>query len=247
MAGAVLVVLWLIPLGGCFAGSLATSTGPRTSGDWSVCRDQAAHVGETVRFSFILTQLFRNRPIDPGGLADYCMISFGDEWDEADLDEGGRFILTRRIPREWRSREISVVASAYRKYGQRDRVALGGELLHADAADDPADPLVAYAEINLLVYQSSVEFELTAGADGLDFDTARMLLRTTDGLASTVPRARPPVGGFTVQGPTDGGIFTVQLEPRYEQINRTGTTQAEFIICNRAGQEQRHQIEFLTP
>ena len=238
----------LLPLvGGCFSGSLASSTGPRSSGDWSVAKHQAAHVGETVRFSFILTQPLKKHPVSPRDIADYCIFALDDRFAGAELDPHGKYTLSYRMPEEWADREIRVRATAYRRYGRRDHMVVGGELPQVDSTADPSDRVIARDSITMLVYQPTLELALTPGADAFDFDTGRLVLRKADGTACSVVRARPPVGGFTVEGPDDNGTFTVRYEPTCGQVNLTGTTQAEFTVWDLAGHQHRHQAEILTP
>ncbi|MCK4658884.1 MAG: hypothetical protein KAV82_05120 [Phycisphaerae bacterium] len=234
-------------LSGCFGGSLATSTGLRSGGDWSVARRQAAHVGETVRFSFVLTKLLEKHPISPSGIADYCIIALGDQYAEADLGGGGKFMLSYHMPEHWADREIRVLATAYRIYGRRDRMVIGGELMQVDNASDPADKIIARASINMLVYQSRVELTLPRGAHDFDFGTGRLIIRKNDGTASTAALARPPIGGFTVDGPDEKNVFTARFEPRHDQVNRTGSTTAEFHVWDLAGHQHSTKDEFMTP
>ena len=235
-------------LGGCFSGSLATGTGPRPGGDWSDARYQAAHVGETVHFSFILTRRpFSKHPIHPVGFADHCIITLDDRSAEAELDDTGKFTLVYRMPETWRGREIRVAATAFRQYGRRDRMVVDGELLEVDNAWDETDSVFARASITMLIYQSAVELTLTPGADDFDFGTARLIVRKADGTASAVAAARPPVGGFTLEGPDEKGVFTVRYEPKWDQVNLTGTTQAEFTVYDLAGRQHCIDTEFLTP
>ena len=65
-------------LTGCISGSLATSTGPNGPQAWSAASQQDAHVGEEVRFSFILVNPMLDRPMDPYGYVDYCVTSVGE-------------------------------------------------------------------------------------------------------------------------------------------------------------------------
>ncbi|MFH0982091.1 MAG: hypothetical protein V2A79_11175 [Planctomycetota bacterium] len=239
--------MWLPLLSGCFGGSLATSTGSRSSGDWSIAGHQAAHVGEKVRFSFVLTQPFITHPISPAGIADYCIVALDDQNAEAEPDANGKFTLAYRMPEAWRNREIRVRATAYRQYGQPDRKVVGGELLQVESAADPVDRVIARAALTLLVYHSTVELTLTPGADDFDFSTGRLVLRKADGTGSSVGMARPPVGGFTVEGPDALRVYTVRFAPAWEQVNLTGTTAAEFTVLDLTGVQHRFETEFLTP
>jgi len=234
-------------LGGCFGGSLATSTGPRASGDWSVAKRQAAHVGETVRFSYVLTRPFKKHPINPAGIADYCIVTLGDRAAEADLDHMGKFTLEYPMPEAWSDQEIRVCATAYRTYGLRDRTAVAGELLRVGSGSDAHDTAIARDAITMLIYQSTVELVLTPGADDFDFDTGRLVLRRADGTTTSVARARPPVGGFTVEGPDENNAFVVRYQPTWDQVNLTGATEATFVVWDRAGLRHRSETGFPTP
>jgi hypothetical protein len=217
------------------------------SGEWSIARRQAAHVGETVRFSFILTQPFKKQPINPTGIADYCLLTLDDASADPVLDAGGKYTLAYRMPEAWQGREIRVGATAYRQYGQRDRMVVGGKLLQVGSASDPPDSVIARGVIILLVYQSNVELTLTAGADDFDFNTGRLVLRKADGTAASIAPARPPVGGFTVEDPDRNRVYTVRYEPAWDLVNLSGTTHAEFTVLDLAGHEHRREVEFLTP
>lgn len=76
-------------LGGCLSGSLATNTGPTGPHGWCTAKEQQAHVGETVGYSFILKHPFHKRPIAPYGYADYCVATIGRERVECEVDPGG--------------------------------------------------------------------------------------------------------------------------------------------------------------
>jgi hypothetical protein len=243
-----LLAAGLLPLmTGCFSGSLATSTGPRAAGDWSVASKQAAHVGEPVRFSFILTKPFQKQPVHPSGIADYCILSLDGAYAEASLEVSGKFTALYRVPAAWRGREVQVRATAYRHHGQADTMVVGDKLRQVDDPGDLRDTKVAQGKITLLAYQSVVELTLTAGAEDLDFDTGRLVLRKTDGTATPVMRARPPMAGFTVEGPDAKRQYTVRYEPTWEQVNLTGTTAVEFTVLDRAGHEHRAAADILTP
>ena len=234
-------------MGGCFSGSLATSTGPRSGGEWSIARHQAAHVGETVRFSFILTRPFKKHPVNPAGIADYCIVTLDDWSADAELDATGKFPLAHRMPEAWRDREIRIVATAYRRYGRRDRMAVNGELLHVDNASDAPDKVIARRAITVLVYQSAIELTVAPGADDFNFGTGRLIMYKADGTASAVAMARPPVGGFTLEGPDENHTFTVRHEPKWDQVNTAGKTRADFTVYDLAGHQHRIETEFLTP
>ena len=76
---------------GCMRGSLATSTGPNGPQAWSADKSQDAHVGEQVRFSFILVKPWQKGPVDPYGHADYCLADIGGHRVLCEPDWGGRF------------------------------------------------------------------------------------------------------------------------------------------------------------
>ena len=59
---------------GCITGSLASDTGPSPPGTfWSDAARQMVHVGEQVRFDFVLQDALRRRVL-PMGLADYSVV-----------------------------------------------------------------------------------------------------------------------------------------------------------------------------
>jgi hypothetical protein len=50
-----------------------------------------------------------------------------------------------------------------------------------------------------------------------------------------------------VEGPDAAGGYTVRYRPTAEQVNLTGTTEAELVISDLAGHRHVEKTEFLTP
>ena len=64
------LIFYAAMLPGCIYGSLASDTGPSAEGLWSVENMQEAHVGEKVKYSFILREPLNESRLSLFGLAD---------------------------------------------------------------------------------------------------------------------------------------------------------------------------------
>jgi hypothetical protein len=212
-----------------------------------VAGHQAAHVGENVKFSFILTKTFGKFPVHPAGIAEYCVLEIDQHPVEMELDEGGKFSASYVMPAEWANREIKIKAAAYRQYGQRDRIVHKERLLQSDRAADPKDQAIARDAITMLVYQSAIEFKVEKEAEELDFDAAHLVVRKADGTSSTVAKFGVSGRGFLVDSRTESAEHTVRYEPACAQVNGTGMTQAELTVPDRAGRAHHYRTEFMTP
>jgi hypothetical protein len=231
-----------IPLTGCLAGSLATSTGALPGETWSDASEQPAHVGETVRLSFVLRDAMAPKSIHAAGLADYCVFTVGDATFDAELDDSGAFLSTYELVDHRPGDVVAVEATAYRQQGARDHMLIAGEWVSNESPRNPPDQRVANDRVNLRIYQAQVAIAIPPIADGLDPITGRMVFRR-ETLGDTVVYAhRPPRDGFTLTEQPGGGSL-VEYTPTGSQLNPTGTTRVDFTIHDFAGnRHEYHQI-----
>ncbi|MCH7814458.1 MAG: hypothetical protein IID40_10615 [Planctomycetes bacterium] len=232
---------------GCIRGSLATSTGPNGPEVWSADNRQQAHVGEPVRFSFILIGPFQRRPLDPLGLADYCLVEVGSRRLECEPDPGGRFRFEYVLADAQPGEEIKVTVTAYRQYGQRDIMRVGDQWLRGDSPLDEPDRTVATDSLILEMYQTTVELELEPGAAPFDFESGKLELIAPGGTTTPVYIDRPGRPGFRVEGPDERGVFWIRYRPDGTQVGVFDRTEALFTVYDRAGQPHRTRVEIPTP
>ncbi len=226
--------------GGCVSGSLASNTGPRLVGDqWSVARRQNAHVGEQVRFDFIL-QDWLQRFVHPTGLADYCVATIGGKRIETEPEPAGHFRFDYLFDRVQAGDEIEVRATAYRQRGGRDFMKVHGQWLKSDSPYEEDDRRVAGDKIVLTFYEAIVELSMVRPPDDLDPETGVMRIRRSDGSTTSVYIDRPRRPGFRIAGPEPDGYYRVSYKPVGTQLNPIGTTDVEFTIYDQGG--QRHYV-----
>ena len=233
------------PLAGCIRGSLATSTGPNGRQGWSADSRQDAHVGEKVRFSFILVNPFVNRPVDPYGYADYCTATVGRHRVQCEPDLGGRFRFEHLLDGVEDGQTVKVTATAYRQYGRRDFIKVGDTWLRGESRFDEPDRKVHSDSLYLDVYQAQVAIRLPAGATPFEFETGRLELIRGDGMTSRVFADQPGRPGFTVEGPDEQGMYTIAHLPRGTELDSSGQTKARFVVQDLDG--QRHTAEAVIP
>lgn len=229
---------------GCIEGSLATSTGPAL---WSARKIQQAHVGETVRFDFILISRLQNRPLDPYGFADYCMAQIGDHRVQCEPDLNGHFKFDHELVGVRAGQQIEVTVTAYRQYGTRDFIQAGERWLRGDSTIDEPDRHVCQAQITLDIYQSRLEATMPGGNSPLEPESGKLRLFRRDGQVSSVYIDRPNRRGFAFSGPDSSGRYTLIYEPDGNQIDPSGQTQARFIIHDLAGQQHTLDLSLATP
>ena len=247
-AGALVAVLAasLAP-GGCLSGSLATSTGPNGPHGWCTAKKQQAHVGETVKYSFILVQPFGKRPIAPYGYADYCVATIGQERVECEPDPGGRFRFEHQLVGVNAGDKVKVSATAYRQYSQRDFMKIGETWVRGDSPYDEPDEKFTSDSLTLQIYQVRVEIPVCQEQVPLNFDAGRLELIKSDGTVSSVYLDHPGRGGYSVSGPDDSGCYTVVYLPDGTQLNPAGQTQARFTVDDRAGHPHTAGVMIPTP
>lgn len=219
---------------GCFSGSLASSTGPRVRGPWSVADEQYAHRGEEVLFDFVISKPLAKRPLDPTGIADYCVLQIDDTRFVARPDFDGHFRFSHSLRSGKPDMVMKATATAYRTMGRPDLPLTGEQRGERAGAVDEPDEKVAADSVRLVLYQARIVLELEESLGRLDFASGRMQIRKADGTTTSIYGDQPHRPGFRVTGPTDGR-YTVTYEPRGDELNPTGTTDIEFTVYDQAG------------
>ena len=240
-----LLCLCLLGWGGCFAGSLASTTGP-TTGTWSNARHQLVHVGETVQFSFVLKKALATEGMHAEGVADYCVFNIGGDRLQADINELGTFRATYTFDRAAPGDVIPVKATAYRQYNQRDRMEIHGEWLKNQSPNNEPDQPLASASIRLTAYQSEVRLHLPPSPDDYDISTGRLVLRPNPDALVPVYAGEPGVRGFTAAPAEDGG-WIITYQPDGTEVSPYGLTQVEFSVYDLAGRERVFTDTLETP
>lgn len=236
-----------IAVGGCVGGSLASNTGPRPPGHrWSVARRQMVHVGETVRFDFVLTDAL-GRLVQPTGLADYCVSYISGQRLEASPDITGHFGFAHTFDDVRPGQTVTVKTTAYRQRGQRDFMNIRGKWYQSDSPYELPDKKVGSGSIRLEVYAAPVELTIPQPPDDLDLETGVMRIRRGDGATTSVYIDRPGRPGFTITGPEPAGRYQVRYLPWGDELNASGSTEVEFTIYDRAGQAHYAAVTLETP
>lgn len=233
-AAALVVVALLAGNGGCFSGSLASSTGPRVRGLWSVADEQYAHRGEEVLFDFVISKPLAKRPLDPTGIADYCVLQIDDTRFVAQPDFDGHFRFSHTLRSGKPDTVMAATATAYRTMGRPDLPLTGGQWGEPAGPVDKPDEKVAADSVRLILYQARIVLELKETPSRLDFASGRMQIRKADSTTTSVYGDQPHRPGFRATGSADGR-YTVTYEPRGDEINPTGTTEIEFTVYDQAG------------
>lgn len=236
----------LVGSGGCISASLATSTGIAPAGTiWSNQPVQSAHVGEMVKFDFVLTNGF-GRPIDPVGIADYVAAYFGNERIEVEPLPAGYFRFEHKVDAP-AGTEIDVDCTAYRQRAERDFVKVGNEWMATSSPYAEPDRKMAHDSVKLEVYQSHVRFRIPRPADDLDPSSGVMHIVRNDGHVTTVYIDRPHRPGFKIAGPGADGYYDVTFDPDGDMVNHTGTTRVEFRIHDLSGHRHDFVQQMATP
>ena len=100
-----------------------------------MARVQPVHVGETVRFSFVLKDPLRQKALNATGRADYCVFAIGGERIESDVERSGKFTGEYTFVNVSPGDSIIVRASAYRQRGPRDHVKVDSHDLDAEGRE----------------------------------------------------------------------------------------------------------------
>ena len=233
--------------GGCVAGSLATDTGVRPPGfQWSTAKRQQVHVGEEVRFDFVLHDWADNL-LNPLGMADYCATVIQGERIEVDAGPSGHFQFRYRFDDVAPGERINIRVDAYRQRGDRDYMYVRDRWLHTLNPLDQPDRRVASASIRLTAYRAAIELSIVRPPDDLDPDTGVLRLHKRDGSTKSFFVDRPGRRGFTVDGPTADGYYYFRLQPRGNELNTSGTTRVEIEVYDLSGRPHYAETILDTP
>ena len=222
---------------GCISikGSLATDSGPSPTG-WSTHHRQLVHVGERVGFSFVLARSPRSEaPIDPLGIADYCIAMAGSEMIEAELDEAGHYRFTCHMTGKRPEQVVKVTATAYRQRGQRDMMRIGGVWVRGNDPYDQADFPRAKDSLYLVVYSSRLDLPVKRPDHDLDMTAGRLEIRKNDVPPTEIYCRDRDQRGFRYTGPDEDGFYHVLYEPGADELNKRGTTPVRFSAYDTAG------------
>ena len=227
------VVILVAAVAGC--ASLASSTGPRSQGsEWSVADLQLAHVGEEVRFDFVLLD-WLGKGMSPLGVADYAVVTIGPSTLVTEADVYGHFQFSHRLDDVRPGDRISVEASAFKQRGSRDIIVVAGEVVTADSAYDEPDRRVAGDRLTLEVYQAEVELPLQQGGQPFDPDSGVLRLKTTAGKTTPVFHSTKLRRGYDLVGPDAGGAYSLRYRPLASELSDYGNTDIYFRIFDIAG------------
>ncbi len=229
---------------GCVSpgGSLASTTGP-SAGVWSTADPQIVHVGERVRFSFVLTaSLNAEQGIEPSGIVDYCFVRIGQDLLETGIGEFGHFEVEHVFDALPPGQEVTVTATGYRMLGSRDRRLIAGEWITRTDFDQ-TDRVICQDDLTLTAYKSRIELPVQPDSDDWDIAGGGLALIRRDGRTTVVRASQNGEDGFEVRGPFDDGKYMVTYEPSAEMLNSSGTTQVRFTVMDDRGRQ--HVIERL--
>ena len=239
------LLLLLTLMGGCVRGSLASSTGPSAPGfHWSTASRQMVHVGEEVRFDFVLHDA-RKRSVSPLGLADYCVTYLDGERVEIDSTPEGHFSFSHKFDGVQPGDRVVVEVTAFRQRGGRDFMRIQGIWMHNDSPYDKADKPFRRDAIRFEVYETPIELTLVRPADDLDLETGVLRLRGGDDRLTRIMIDKPNRPGFTISGPGSEGYYRIHYLPTGSELNPSGVTEVEFAIhdVNHQLHEVRTTIE----
>ncbi|MGB2988306.1 MAG: hypothetical protein WBE26_20745 [Phycisphaerae bacterium] len=204
------------------------------------------HVGEEVRFDFVLQGLFR-RFVPPLGLADYCIATVGSERIEAEPNTVGHFQFTYTFDHVTPGEKVKVQATAYRQRGGRDFMRVRGRWLHSDSPYDLPDQKTAKDSIRFIVYEVPIELSMVQPPDDLEPESGVLRIRRTDGSITPVYIDRPHRPGFAITGPGADGHYRIRYTPKGAELNPIGTTDVEFVIYDTAGNPHYASTTLDTP
>jgi len=233
---------------GCVSGSLATDTGPHPRGCvWSDASTQKMHVGEEVRFDFVLQDSTTRKFVSPMGRADYCVATIGDRRLEAEVTSTGHFQFSHTFGDIKPGDKIKVQATAYRQRAGRDFVNVHGQWLRTESPYEQPDAKVARDSVSLVAYQAPIELRIPRPPDDLNPETGVLRIRRSDGSSTSVYIDRPHRPGFTVGGPEPDGHYRIGYVPRDNEVNPIGTTDVELVMYDTAGNPHYASATLDTP
>lgn len=227
--------------------SLATDTGPRPPGlRWSTAGKQQFHAGETVRFDFVLHD-WRNRLIQPVGVADYCAVLVGDERIETTPDAAGHFQFDYEFDNSVAGDQVRIRATAYQTRGVRDFIRVGDSWVQVDSARDEADRAVAAAAVKLSCYQLVIELTIPPVPFDLQPDTGVLKLRQENSVSTSIFVDRPGRRGFSMAAQDGDGAYRLRYVPLGDELGASGVTNVEFRVHDTRGQIHYVTQELETP
>ncbi len=204
------------------------------------------HVGEEVTFDFVLQDLQKRR-VDPTGIADYCVAMIGNERIEVEPDLYGHFQFSHSFATVRPGERVKVKAVAYQQRGGRDYVKIRDRWMSNDSPYEQADRKMPGDAITLIGYVAPIVLQFPAPPDELDRDTGVLRIRRSDGTSTAVYVDKPGRPGFTLSGPEPDGVYRVEYLPKGNELNPTGTTEAEFTILDVNGRRPEAAATLDTP
>lgn len=220
---------------GCIRGALATSTGRNGPSLWSEEKVQWAHVGEQVRFSFILISPTVNRALNPEGFADYCVIRIGEAMVGCELDFEGHFRCIYRFENEPAGSEIRVEATTYRQYELRDFLPLDAGWTESSPSGDQPDRKIASDKLTIKLYETRIELALSDDKQW-DWQSGRLELHAPGKAPVTIYEEQELQPGYRVETLGGGKGFAIRYAPRADEMGTTGMTNYAFTIHDLGGE-----------
>jgi len=196
-----------------------------------------AHVGERVEFSFVLARNMRSQaPMDPAGVADYCVATIGAEMIDADLTQDGHYRFSYELVHDAPGSRIPVSAAAYRQRGQRDRMKIDGHWVIGNDPFDQRDTQIAADSLTLVIYASDMDLPVQRPGVDLVLASGRLDILKSSGESTEVHAEGPGEPGFSFTAVDEKGYYHVLYQPPVDQLNRRGTTQVRFSAPDTDGQ-----------
>ncbi len=211
-----------------------------------MARRQQVHVGETVQFDFVLTDVL-DRFVPPYSVDEYGVLYVGGSRIETEPDEAGHFSFVHRFDKVKPGTSISADAAVFQQRGNRDFIQVQSEWLQSTSPYEEPDRRVAGDRVTLDVYQTRIALSIPRPPLELDPESGVMRILRDDGTATSIYIDRPGRPGFSLAGPDPGGYYQVTYEPDGDQVNPTGSTRVEFTIYDVGGQRHVSSLVLPTP
>jgi hypothetical protein len=205
------------------------------------------HVGEEVRFDFVLQDPTTRKFVSPVGRVDYCVATVDAQRIEAEPNTAGHFQFSHTFDRAKPGDKIKVQATAYRQRAGRDFVRVHGQWLRSESPYELSDSKAAWDSVSLTVYEAPIELRIARPPDDLDPETGVLRVRRSDGAITSVYIDRPHRPGFTVTGPEPDGHYRIRYVPKGNELNAIGTTDVELVIYDTAGNPHYASTTLNTP
>jgi hypothetical protein len=181
------------------------------------------------------------------GIADYGVAIIGNERIDSEPDLNGRFRFQYKFDGVEAGQRIDVQATAFRQRERRDSLKIRGRWVHGVGPSDAPDQPLASDTIRFTVYEAPIELTLARPADDLVPETGVLTILRSDGTSTRVFVDRPHRPGFNMTGPEPDGYYRVRYVPDGGEINRTGTTDVEFVVYDVAKQPHYVSAQIETP